>query len=261
MLEDFLSKAIKRKAYSLILGVLYVLISYGTAKLFFPNDISTIMIMFITLLFVPTISKLISIEEKMERKDGVHHFLRDHKTLMEIFLFLFIGISIGYLITGNIAPDSLSHQNKILEQQGAVVSKETIVKTQEIQRFVGISTNNVEVILIAFVLSLFFGAGALFLIVRTASVFASFILNLSQNTMLSATVFAIHFVPEILGFLLAALAGGVISKAFMREKLGSVNFRNVIKDGTILVLLSFLFILIAAALEVFVTPALFISLL
>lgn len=260
--EEFLNTAIKRKVYSLFLGILYVFISYGTAKLFFPNDISTAMIMLITLLFVPTTSKLLTAEEKVERREGIHHFFRAHKTLMEIFLFLFIGISIGYLIIGTYAPASITYQMNILEKQNALETTNNIDRTSQ---FFSITINNIEVILIAFVLSLFYGAGALFLIVRTASVFASFIVKLSeyiiQKTALNAFVFSLHFVPEILGFLLAAVAGGVISKALIREKIGTNQFQNVIKDSTVLLIFALICIVLAALLETYVTPSILNSLL
>ena len=86
VLEDILNKIGKRRIYSLFLGIIYVLISYGTAKLFFPNYISLAMIFFITLLLVPSTARMISFEEKIERKTGVRGFIRNHKILMEIFL-------------------------------------------------------------------------------------------------------------------------------------------------------------------------------
>lgn len=242
----------KMKMYSLVLGILYVFISYGTARLFFPENISISMIMLITLLFVPTISRFI--EREVDARDNKEGVFRHNKKLAEVFFFLFIGISIGYLIIGNIYPDSITYQTSMLQKEITV----DIDNIQKIPQFTSITINNIEVILVAFVLSLFYDVGALFLIVRTASIFAGFILKFSaftvEKTMMNAAIFSIHFIPEILGFLLAALAGGVISKALIKKDLGSSQFKRIVRDGTVLLAISIVLIIIAALLETFVTP-------
>ena len=247
MLEELLNKIGKRKFYSLLLGILYVLVSYGVAEIFFPRNTSLVIIFFITLLLVPSTFKLILIEEKIERRDGLKHFFKDHYTIMEIFLFLFIGIFIGYLIIGSYGQNSLDYQKDFLETQG-VKEKAEINKLNQLG---AVLIQNISVIVIAFVLSLFFSVGALFLIVYNASIFAAFILLYEKAIMLLSLI---HFIPEILGFLLAAIAGGVISKAIMKEKLGTEPFKNVVKDATVLLLISIIVIVIAALIEVFVTP-------
>ena len=253
MLEELLAKIGKRKIYSLLLGILYVLVSYGTATVFFPAHVSLATIFLTTLLLIPSTTKLVGVEERIERRHGFNKFFKEHYVLMEIFLFLFIGIFIGYLIIGNYSPNSIDYQKSFLEKQGAIFSLKSI---ENFPKLASIIANNVSVIVIAFVLSLFYGVGALFLIVLNASIFSSFILKalemLPQKT--SAIILSVHFVPEVFGFLLAAIAGGVISKALTRERIGSTSFRNVVKDATVLLVLSVIIIVMAALLEVFVTP-------
>lgn len=255
--EDFLTKAVKRKVYSLVLGILYVFVAYGTSKIIFPNDVSIAMIILTSLLFVPSISRFLSAEEKIERRDGTRNFLRDHKTLLEIFIFLFIGILTGYLLVGSFAVESTTYQNKILSEQHAFSENTELSNTNKV---LGITINNIEVIIVAFVVSLFYGAGAFFLLVRTASVFAAFVLGFSEiiakNTLMTATLLSVHFIPEIFGFILAAFAGGVVSKAIVKERIGTAPFRNVVKDSTILLLLSVIFVVLAAVIEVYITPGL-----
>ncbi len=130
--------------------------------------------------------------------------------------------------------------------------------------FFSLLTSNVTVLIIAFVLSFFYGASAIFLVILNASIFANFIIFVADELAISVMqglyvflTFLIHLVPEISGFLLAALAGGVISKAVIKEKRNSVAFRNVFKDATILITMAFLFIVLSAFLETFVTTSLF----
>ncbi len=257
--EQFLSSIGKRKIYSFLLGAIYVLLSYGTAQMFFPNSVSFSMVFFITLLLIPSTAKLVTIGEKMERKRGLYHFFRNHAVLMDIFLCLFIGIFFSYIFMGSYVPDSVSYQNSILEKQG-LVGNFIKIPTQKVPQLFSIIFNNISIVVIAFILSLFYGIGALFLIVLNASVFATFILKatqlITQQKVLSTAILSIHIIPEVFGFLLAALAGGVISKGFFKEKVGTNTFQNVIKDGTVLLILSILVIIIAALIEVFVTPVL-----
>ena len=252
-MSNFLNSGFKRKTYSLILGILYVFISYGTASLFFSENISMAMIMLITLLFVPTISRFIE-KEVDAREDSSSGVFRHNKTLIEIFFFLFIGISLGYLIIGNIYSDSIKYQTDILQDK----IKVDIDGIQKVPQALSLMINNIEVILVAFVLSLFYDVSALFLIVRTASVFAGFILKFSsfavEKTALNAAIFSVHFVPEIFGFLLAALAGGVISKALVKKNIANSQFRKIVRDGTMLLAVSIGIIVFAAVLEAFVTP-------
>ena len=53
--------------------------------------------------------------------------------------------------------------------------------------------------------------------------------------------------------------GIVISKAMFLEKIGSVYFQNVLKDAVVLLMISFVVIIISAALEVFVSAPMFYS--
>jgi len=112
-------------------------------------------------------------------------------------------------------------------------------------------------------LSFFYGAGAIFLIVWNASVFSTFLVISLQNIGRGVNhalgligTFAIYFFPEVAGFLLAGIAGGVISKAVIVEKWGSKNFQNVLRDASILLLVSVLFLLIAGLLESYVAVGL-----
>ena len=123
----------------------------------------------------------------------------------------------------------------------------------------GLISQNLIVIIIAFILSVFYGAGALFLIVLNASIFAGFIFYVIReigNAFSVLSLFLIHLVPELSGFLLAAIAGGVVSRAIMKERFGSDEFRNIMRDALVLLLIAVGLIIISAFLEVFVSASL-----
>jgi len=104
----------------------------------------------------------------------------------------------------------------------------------------------------------------MFLIILNGSVFASFIVLVIRtisssiaHSALAMLVFMIHLIPEVSGLLIAAIAGGVASKAMTHEKIGSPGFKNVFKDATILLLIAVGLVLISALLETFITGRLF----
>jgi len=153
----------------------------------------------------------------------------------------------------------LSEQVKVF---GEALTGEMVenFEVNELSQFFGIFTSNLGVALIFFILSFFYGAGAIFLIVWNASIFSTFIAfsvqNLSKglnNALGLLGAFSLYFIPEVGGFLLAGIAGGVISKAVITEHWFSKPFQNVIRDATILLLLAIVLLIIAALLESFVS--------
>lgn len=264
----------RRPLYALILGLVYTLIGYFTAVIFFGEHTSIAMLFLTTLLLVPSLIIIISLEEKKESKEGLKHFFHNHKKIFEIFLFVFIGIFIGYLVIGTFSTSFdtvFSYQTTYLLEKGSIGTEvmEGIGTyghdVPKFQHFSGILTANLITAIIFFLLSFFYGAGGIFLILLNASIFASFIIYLTRffkTSILSLIgAFSIHMIPEICGFLLAAIAGGVISKAIITEKLGGPRFKNVMRDAMVLLVIAFVVIAVAAFLESYVSAPLFASIL
>ncbi|MEA3430565.1 MAG: stage II sporulation protein M [Nanoarchaeota archaeon] len=270
MLERLLlmHKIEKRHYFAMLLGFAYSLIGIITAFFLFKDFMSLASIFLTTLLLVPTLIYYLGKEEKIEREEGLKHFFRNHKDVFETYLFIFHGVFLGFLLIGffalNVNYDVSAYQFDFLKARGITPDGVSVVPDSTIGQVVNIIGRNLTVNVVAFFLSIAYGAGAIFLIVYNASIFASFIVllvrYLSTTTAHATAIFAtmlIHLVPEISGFLLAAIAGGVISRALMRERIGSLAFRNVIKDATVMFLLSIVLIVLAAFLEIYVTRGVF----
>jgi len=269
--EQFLKiKTIERRPYyAFFLGLFYVFIAYFTSKLFFNEKISVSIMFLVTLLLVPTVLGLLNIEEKREKRDGFKRFFYDHKDIFEIYLFLFFGIFVGCFLLGLLAGiTTFDYQLNLLKSQEGLSSELVQNKlvqgiSSSFQGFLGLLEKNLAVVILCFVLSFFYGAGAMFLIVLNASVFSTFILFVINNlaTTLNKTaifaIFLVHLLPELFGFMLAAIAGGIVSKALMKEKFRSEPFRNIMTDASAIFLLSVAFIILAAFLETYVSTALF----
>ena len=267
--EQFLDsdKVKKHSLFIFGLGIIYVMVGYIVSAYFFQESVSIAVLFTTTLLLVPSIYVILNIEEKIESKAGIKRFFYNHKDIFKIYLFLFIGIFFAFLVLGFFSTDVFDYQMDFLENRGDI-TPETIDQFAETEYspafsdFTALISHNLFIIILAFVLSIFYGAGALFLIVLNASVFAAFIVHVIKtagNSVSTLLLFLIHLIPELSGFLVAAIAGGVISRAIMREKFGSRGFKNVMKDALILLLISAGLIIIAAFLELFVTAPLFKS--
>ncbi|MBI1969454.1 stage II sporulation protein M [Candidatus Woesearchaeota archaeon] len=266
----------KRPFLALLIGFTYTLVGFGVGIIFFPWQVSLAMLFLTTLLLVPSLMKILSVEEKRESMDGLYHFFKDHRDVAEIYISLFIGIFFAYVVLGLLFVPSevrfntvFHYQIQFLEKQeglsGALITG-FLEKPPEytIQQFLGLWEYNLTVGLIFFVLSLAYGAGSIFLAVLNASIFASFMVYvidfLAKKTAHVYTIlgiFMIHLIPEVMGFLLTTIAGGVISKALIREKWGSAAFQNVLRDSVTLLCIAVIFLFVAAWLEVYVTRSLF----
>jgi len=262
--EQFLElKNLKRHLlFVFLLGFTYAVFGFAVARLFFSSSVSIVILFTTTLLLVPAITKIIDREEEIESKEGLRHFFRNHTTIIEVYVILFLGIFLAFFVIGFFGKldDTFSYQLNFLEKSEQL-STEKIAEfgseeySPTFSNFLGLVSYNLFIAIICFVLSLFYGAGALFLVTLNASVFATFIVFVVKNIGKIAVfgLFLIHLIPELSGFLIAAIAGGVISRAIMHERFRSRGFRNVMKDALVLFLIAVGFIIVGALLEMFVT--------
>lgn len=281
VLEEITTSWLLERPYvSFFLGFVYAIIGYLIATLFFfEKTVSVAMIFLTTLFMVPTFVGILTHEEGLQSRQpetGVFSFLKNHRTIIEVYILIFLGAFLGFVILGVLAGDKVP---LIYDYQLDFLSTREGITTPILEHFFSTTSNpavksalsvvqhNLSVALISFFLSVVFGAGALFLIVLNASVFAVFgvlILRYLAADFMGGLkiifVFGIHLVPELAGFILAAIAGGVLSKALLAERFGTDGFKNVVRDSLYLFLVSCVLILIAAFLEIYVTADLFAGL-
>lgn len=270
---------LERPYVSFFLGFVYALIGYIIATLFFfEQSVSVAMLFLTTLLTVPTFVGILTNEERHERgteEQSVWSFMKNHRTIVEVYVLIFLGAFLGFLILGVLAQDKtpllFEYQLDFLSTREGITTNviETFFSTPpspSLNSAVVILQHNLSVALIAFFLSVVFGAGALFLIVLNASVFAAFgtiILRYLATNFWGGVkivlIFGLHLVPEMAGFIVAAIAGGIVSKAILVEKFGTDAFKNVMRDALYLFLIACVFITVAAFIEIYVTAGLFVG--
>lgn len=251
MIEVLLSRVHGKykRSFAFLIAAAFTLLAFATAKFFFgENDLAVLLV--ITVLLIPTINRFELVEEKLDRKYGDNHFLRRHLSLIEVYVAVTLGILAGYLVIGIAFEPDFVYQSSFFKP----ITEESIASFDQprAEHFVGVLTRNIETVVVFVLLSLFYGAGGIFLLAWNASVFAGF-LCASQEFILPLLIYTI---PEICGFMFASISGGVFSKAVIKEKFGSGAFRNVLRDATWWLVIAILFITIAALLESFVAPLL-----
>ncbi len=267
VVEQFLDRKIVSKhfLFVFVISAINVFVAYLAQAVFFPGK-SLGLVLFVTLLLVPSLHHLMVLEEKIERT-GTKDFFKKHRMLLKVYLGAFLGLLAGFLLLTTIVPDALSYQQE--ELQKSHIDPITINKfTQEYQptptRALALFSHNLLYLIAGFIVSIFYGAGAVVLIAYNASFFAAFVLTLITKlgfTPANVSVALLHLLPETMGFICAAIAGGTLSRALIKEKVVSKAFKNVLRNDILILLIGIALVLLAAILETYVTAPVFASVL
>src|SRR3989338_3272546 len=251
----------KRPNYAFLLGFFYSFIGLISAKLIFPNNIGIMSIAFTSILLIPSLNQLLAIEENEEIHENKFSLVRlwkDHYDILEIYIFLFFGIFSTYLFFAFVFPDSVtlsffSPQLKVAGISGAAssVGKQIF--------FWKILKNNLLVLLVSFFLSLVYGAGSILFINWNASVWGAVFGFMSRQSIQANDIFYgisnillpsfPHMFTEAVSYFFAAIVGGILSKAIIREKLFSRKFNHVLTDALLVMAIAAILIVVAAFIE------------
>ncbi len=268
MLESLVNPR-KTKPWELfLLSIVFAPISFLFSYFLFPEYSSVLGCAILTILFVPFFQHLFLDEEKKEEWAAKHrnreNLFRRHEHVLKYYGAFFLGTILVLSVMFYFIPEN--HRNLMFKKQ-----------VEEIQRISGMATgkvvsplsgkifiNNSLVLLIAFISSLIFGTGAIFILSWNASVIATFsslwARSLISKGMSPALAFlygvpnallaiALHGIPEITGYFFAGIAGGVLSVGLLREKIGTKEFKRIVFDGLAFLLIGEYCIFVAAFIE------------
>ncbi len=279
--EDWLEK---KGRYAFLLGVIYSFVGIGLAWILFRNDPALVAVAFTSLLLLPELYKIFSIEERresMETDFSIKTLWRDDIDIIRIYFFLFLGIMFSYSAM-TLTMDSLQTNSLFREQLeirfgsdlpvsagegGQGLDYSNIVDfpgTFSMDLFYGLLSNNFLVLLACFIMALLTGDGAVFLISWNASVWGTIFgitakgaatFTGGSTIVLFLLVLAIvfpHMMIEALSYFLAAISGSVISKDVILEKFASERFFEVFGLNLYLLLVALFFLLLGAVVETWV---------
>ena len=204
------------------------------------------------------LTMVIKKEEEKEEEAIIKHYKQNfwdkHGNDILMFLFYFLGVTFAFAIWAFILPTDFFQVQlaKIQEVRAAVTG--AAIQKGSFSGFSMILMNNLQVMMFAFIFSLLFGAGAVFIIVWNASVLGVFIGKLSKTILhipVESLQFLPHGIPEILAYLCAGLAGGLISAAILRCRCTKV-LELIIWDSVKILIFGIVLLVLAAGIEVYV---------
>ena len=272
-------RAEKKPFEMFFFGFVYASIALFLGNWIFKEQASLVMIFIIVVVCVPIMYFTIKLEE---RKSGdivsEKTLLREHEKALKFMMFLFFGFVIAFVLWYCVLPAGLV-QNTFRYQADTIqrINSQIVGAHSSVGIFAYILMNNLKVMIFCILFSFLFGAGAIFILTWNASVIATAIGNFIRTNItayagnagfskmsayfqiisLGLLKYAIHGIPEIAAYFVAGLAGGIISVAIIKENFKTKRFSKIILDSSDLILIAVLLLVIAALLEVYITPLLF----
>lgn len=202
------------------------------------------------------VTVMIKREESMAEEDVKKNktsFWSRHNRDVLILLFFFFGLVISFAVWSFFLPhDFFQIQVSKINQLRGGIPQGTFTGGS-FDSFTGILYNNLQVMGFAFIFSLLFGAGAVFILTWNASVLGVYIAQLSKSVWHIPVVslsFLPHGIPEIAGYILAGLAGGLLSAAVLRRHESGV-LKIISLDILKVLLLAIILIAAASGIEVY----------
>jgi uncharacterized membrane protein SpoIIM required for sporulation len=265
VLEQILNlKTIEKRGINVfILGVIYAFMGIICARLIFPQYMGLMSVAFTSILLIPSLSFMLQAEENVEireKKFSLSLLFKDHKDIFKIYILLFLGIFFAYSMTALLWSSPAIQQHFDAQAETAGLSGNAFGSIS----FSRILANNLLVLVICFLLSIIYGSGAVLFLTWNASVwgvvvgfFARQAATATSQNLFVAFVIAIvpllpHMISEALSYISAAVVGGVVSKAVIREQLFSRKFHHIITDAIMLLVIAVTLVIVGALVEAYV---------
>jgi uncharacterized membrane protein SpoIIM required for sporulation len=275
--------AVKRPWEMLFFGLLVSSIGLFLAYWIFRDKADLVMIFLTTFACIPIMFHAIRHEEKEDVVlESEVSMLKRHSRVIMFYVFLFLGITLGFVIWYVVLPTEMSQtlfrqQITTIAQINAPVTGKISGMATTTSLFNRIFFNNIKVLIFCILFAFVYGAGAIFILTWNASVVSAAIGNLiklgmakylalggvakmaavTQTVSYSFSRYLLHGLPEMLAYMVAGLAGGIISAAVINKDFKTDNFQKIILDASSLLMIAIGILFLAAVVEAYMTPALF----
>lgn len=239
----------------LILSVVVSLASIILSYFIFPEYAGVVFPLLITVGMAPIFYRIFSYEEREEAKAGKESFLQRHREIILLFSLFFIGVFVAVFFATLILPDEFS--SVIKPQLDAIISAKSATGAAISGGVANIILlNNLKIIAFAFIASLVFGVGSIWILAWNASVLAVYLADFLKKEMFSRfAASSLGLLPhaplEFLAFFLAGISGGFLSVALVKERKNRKAFLHVLKESLILLVLAIIAVFAAALLEIY----------
>ena len=284
MLESLINpKRVEKGAWKMLfVGLLYGSLSLLLVHWFFARDAvlsqysGILVVTFCVMFSLPFMYFIIKQEE--EEDEEVEGFLKvweTHKDAIFALMWLFLGFVLAFTFWYILLQNSTLFNAQIetycmINSPGNIencVSEYALSEsgisggaTKEL-RFLSIMENNIYVMIFTLIFSLIFGAGAIFILAWNASVIAAAIGVFTQYRLSEIPIgiarYMIHGFPEIAAYFITALAGGMFGFGVIKHGIRNRHFVRVLENVALLLFLAIIILIVAAVIEVYLTPLLF----
>ena len=282
VLESLLNplKAEKKPWEMFFLGFVYSSIAIILSLWIFKDQASLIMVFLTVMACVPIVYNTMKLEESkgmLISKETA--LLKEHNKAIIFLMFLFFGITLSFVAWYVFLPsESLNFvfgkQTSTIQAINNQVSGNAY---HQFSNFTRIFLNNIRVLAFAILFAFIYGAGAIFILTWNASVIGAAIGNFIRSNLSQYASFVgfeqfasyfgvvsigllryiLHGIPEIIAYFYGGLAGGLVSVAIIRKHYKNEKFSHIIVDVSELLLIAISFLVVAALVEVFISPLLF----
>ena len=235
----------------------------------------------------PLMHRVIVIEEWEEEAcchGSLTGFITRHIDVIGMYSFLFVGLlaafSFWYVVLPYEADGMPSGSTVFGVQESAITGLQQHITGRALEaaksgmpedpatvsnRFTLLYENNMRIMLFCFLASFLFGAGAIWLIAWNASTIGVFIGSLIRTELFPVSPvyayligfpyyslsIALWAIPEILAYLVAGIAGGIVSVAVARHHFRSERFWLTVFDGMLFMIIAALLVFLGAYIEHF----------
>ncbi len=255
------------------IGIIYTSLAIILSLWLFKNQASLVMVFFTVMACFYLVIEVIKDEEHKDA-DSVKEvlLLKEHSRVLAFFMFLFLGFIVAFSLWNLLLPEDLSGvvfktQMQTIQALNAPTGNANTDVTGHAltlgDYFWRILFNNLKVMTFCLLFSLFYGAGAIFILAWNGSVIATAISTFAREAIgmhpfaaysLGLTRYMTHGFFEILAYFIAGLAGGIISIAIINHDIGTPRYKKILWDSVDLIVIAVVVLVIAAGIEVFITP-------
>ena len=277
VLESLLSPpdAIRRPYLVFGMGFAYASLALFLSMWVFRDYASLVMVFLTVLALVPLMLQFMESEELADMMmSNERVVLRQHAKVILSFVSLFMGMSIAYAVWYVVLPGSIA---LFSVQSQTIAALRTGVTGHAVNGglFLVILVNNLKVLMFCILFSFLYGAGSIFILTWNASVIgvalgtfykdgvlsavntgSTSVLAYAGAAGMSAVRYLIHGIPEITGYFVGGLAGGVLSMALVKMHWDRSRMDKVLLDTSDLIIIAVVILVVAAFIETFVTPLL-----
>ncbi len=264
VLEELYSSEFLHKHpwYGLLLGIGYTIIGLFIAIMIFPKDPALIALGITCLFLLPSLAKLTNSEEiTNQRKPTFKQFIKDAIPHTKVYASIFFGIFFTFAFFSIMLPSlAVGH---LFKTQLAVVTGQAI--TFSMPLFWDLFTWNLQVLAMAFILSLIAGNGGIIFVAWNASVWGTVFGNLAKTAAVQSSLNPIilfilvilsvfpHTLLEGLSYMLSAISGSSLSDGIVKQKtLASENMKTILKYNLLLLLIAIGVLAIGMIVETYV---------